>query len=97
MYGGRMVETGPVKRIFDRAEHPYTRALLESIPRLTDNHRRLTSIEGQPPDLAALPLGCAFHPRCSKTMDRCRGESPPEIAIDSSHTARCWLAAPPAR
>jgi oligopeptide/dipeptide ABC transporter ATP-binding protein len=94
MYAGRIVEAGPVKRIFDDATHPYTRALLESIPRLTDSHRRLTSIEGQPPDLAALPLGCAFHPRCGKTMDRCLGEAPPQFSIGPDHAARCWLAAP---
>jgi oligopeptide/dipeptide ABC transporter ATP-binding protein len=92
MYAGRLVESGPVRRIFDAPAHPYTRALLESIPRLADKHRRLTAIEGQPPDLAALPPGCAFHPRCSAVMDRCRGEEPPTFGVAPGHRARCWLA-----
>jgi oligopeptide/dipeptide ABC transporter ATP-binding protein len=95
MYAGRLVESGPVRRIFNEAAHPYTRALLESIPRLTDNHQRLTAIEGQPPDLAAPPTGCAFHPRCTKVMDRCRAEEPPTFLAGQDHTARCWLCAPP--
>jgi oligopeptide/dipeptide ABC transporter ATP-binding protein len=95
MYAGRLVESGPVRRIFNEAAHPYTRALLESIPRLSDNHQRLTAIEGQPPDLAAPPTGCAFHPRCTKVMDRCRGEEPPTFPVGRDHTARCWLCAPP--
>src|SRR5438876_11021840 len=76
MYAGRLVEIGPVRRIFDSPAHPYTRALLESIPRLADSRARLTAIDGQPPDLAALPTGCAFHPRCPKVEDRCRREVP---------------------
>ena len=81
MYAGRMVEAGPVKEIFDAPAHPYTRALLESIPRMSDSRRRLTAIEGQPPDLAALPAGCAFHPRCPEVMDRCHEEAPPDITV----------------
>jgi oligopeptide/dipeptide ABC transporter ATP-binding protein len=101
MYAGRIVEQGPVSRIFSAPAHPYTRALLGSIPRMTDNRGRLTAIEGQPPDLSSLPPGCAFAPRCPAAIARCRREAPPEIAIDSDHTARCWLAesdseAPPA-
>jgi oligopeptide/dipeptide ABC transporter ATP-binding protein len=97
MYAGRLVEAGPVRRIFNASAHPYTRALLESIPRLGDNHRRLTAIEGQPPDLAALPLGCAFHPRCARVMDRCRADAPPAFPAGPDHTARCWLTASPQR
>jgi len=63
MYAGRMVEAGPVKQIYNAPAHPYTRALLESIPRLGDNRQRLTAIDGQPPDPSAPPPGCAFHPR----------------------------------
>jgi oligopeptide/dipeptide ABC transporter ATP-binding protein len=91
MYGGRLVESGPIGRIYNAPAHPYTRALLESIPRLGDNRKRLTAIDGQPPDPAALPGGCAFHPRCPKVMDRCRGEAPPEFKVAESHTSRCWL------
>jgi oligopeptide/dipeptide ABC transporter ATP-binding protein len=93
MYAGRLVEIGPVRRIFDAPAHPYTRALLESIPRLADSRARLTAIDGQPPDLAALPVGCAFHPRCPKVEDRCRREVPIDITVAEDHRARCWLAA----
>ncbi len=96
MYGGRLVEWGPVTRIFDSPAHPYTRALLESIPRMGDSRERLTAVEGQPPDLAAPPPGCAFHPRCPQAMARCREEAPPETVIGSTHTARCWLNVPAA-
>src|SRR5256714_9818507 len=91
MYAGRLVESGPVRRIFDAPAHPYTRALLESIPRLSDVDGRLTAIDGQPPDPAALPGGCAFHPRCLKALDRCRVEAPPRFSVGPQHTAACWL------
>jgi oligopeptide/dipeptide ABC transporter ATP-binding protein len=94
MYAGRVVEQGPVSRIFSAPAHPYTRALLGSIPRMTDNREHLTAIEGQPPDLSSLPPGCAFAPRCPMAFARCRVEAPPEVAIDEGRTARCWLAVP---
>jgi oligopeptide/dipeptide ABC transporter ATP-binding protein len=94
MYAGRVVEQGPVSRIFSAPAHPYTKALLGSIPRMTDNREHLTAIEGQPPDLSALPPGCAFAPRCPMAFARCRIEAPPEVAIDEGRTARCWLAVP---
>jgi oligopeptide/dipeptide ABC transporter ATP-binding protein len=93
MYAGRLVESGPVRRIFDAPAHPYTRALLESIPRFGNEQDDLTAIEGQPPDPAALPPGCAFHPRCTQVMTRCREERPPEFSIGERHTAACWLEA----
>jgi oligopeptide/dipeptide ABC transporter ATP-binding protein len=92
MYAGRVVEQGPVSRIFSAPAHPYTKALLGSIPRMTDNRQHLTAIEGQPPDLSSLPPGCAFAPRCPMAFARCRVEAPPEVAIDEGRTARCWLA-----
>jgi len=92
MYAGRIVEAGPVARLFSSAAHPYTQALLESIPRMADGRKRLTAIDGQPPDPVALPPGCAFHPRCPKVMDRCRKEAPPEVRVAASHVSRCWLA-----
>ena len=92
MYAGRIVEAGPVGRIFDAPAHPYTRALLESIPRFGDGRERLTAIDGQPPDPASLPPGCAFHPRCPYAEDRCRAEAPPEDAVAAGQVARCWLA-----
>ena len=94
MYAGRIVELGPVRRIFKAPSHPYTRALLESVPRLGTRTDRLRAIDGQPPDLATLPAGCAFAPRCAHVMDRCRVEAPPPIAVGDDHTARCWLHEP---
>jgi peptide/nickel transport system ATP-binding protein len=91
MYAGRLVEFGPVRKIFDAPRHPYTRALLQSLPRFGDARQRLTAIGGQPPDLSALPLGCAFHPRCPDAIDKCRTEAPPETGAGSGHTARCWV------
>jgi oligopeptide/dipeptide ABC transporter ATP-binding protein len=94
MYAGRIVELGPVRRIFSAPAHPYTIALLESIPRLSDTRARLTAIDGQPPDPSALPPGCAFHPRCPKAMDHCREEAPPETVLGDGHATRCWLHVP---
>ena len=97
MYAGRMVESGPVKQIYNSPAHPYTQALLESIPRLGDSRKRLTAIDGQPPDPSAPPAGCAFHPRCPKVMDRCRTEAPPEFPVADLQTSRCWLSTPGSR
>jgi oligopeptide/dipeptide ABC transporter ATP-binding protein len=98
MYAGRVVESGPVSRIFNAPAHPYTEALLSSIPRMNDSRQRLTAIDGQPPDLAALPPGCAFAPRCRRAFARCFEQSPPEFSVEPAlggrRTARCWLAAP---
>jgi oligopeptide/dipeptide ABC transporter ATP-binding protein len=96
MYAGRIVERGAVRQIFKAPGHPYTRALLESIPRMSDGRNRLTAIDGQPPDPAALPPGCAFAPRCSHAFDRCRAAEPPETVSAEGSTVRCWLAAPAA-
>jgi oligopeptide/dipeptide ABC transporter ATP-binding protein len=96
MYAGRVVECGPVGHLFNAPAHPYTRALLNAIPRMADPDRRLTAIDGQPPDLAALPPGCAFAPRCPQAVARCREASPPPVASAPGHVARCWLAAPAA-
>jgi oligopeptide/dipeptide ABC transporter ATP-binding protein len=96
MYAGRVVEKGPVTRIFNTPAHPYTKALLASIPRMSDNRDRLTAIDGQPPDLAAMPPGCSFAPRCPMAFARCHAESPPEFDLGDNRTARCWLAVPEA-
>jgi len=91
MYAGRIVELGPVARIFKAPAHPYTQALLESVPRLGVRAGRLRVIEGQPPDLAHLAPGCAFAPRCPQAMARCRAEAPPETTVGEGHRTRCWL------
>ena len=92
MYAGRVVESGPVAQIFNTPAHPYTKALLNSIPRMSDNRQRLTAIDGQPPDLVSLPPGCAFAPRCPSAFDRCREAAPPERTFGDQRTVRCWLA-----
>jgi oligopeptide/dipeptide ABC transporter ATP-binding protein len=91
MYAGRVVEQGPVRQVFKAPIHPYTQALLSSIPRINDKCQRLTAIDGQPPDLAALPPGCAFAPRCPHAFDRCRGAAPPALHAGDGRTVRCWL------
>jgi oligopeptide/dipeptide ABC transporter ATP-binding protein len=93
MYAGRVVESGPVRQIFESPAHPYTKALLNSIPRMSDSRQRLTAIDGQPPDLVSLPPGCAFAPRCPSAFDRCRQAAPPQRNLDEQRTVRCWLAA----
>lgn len=96
MYAGRVVEAGPIGRIFDAPAHPYTRALLEAIPRMGDSRERLTAIDGHPPDLAAMPAGCAFHPRCPIAIARCREEAPGVSTVAAGHVVRCWLSEPAA-
>jgi peptide/nickel transport system ATP-binding protein len=91
MYAGRIVEYGPSERVFDRPEHPYTRALLESIPAISGaKPDRLTQIEGTPPDLAQLGPGCSFAPRCSRTTDRCLSQRPDLTLREAEHVAACW-------
>jgi oligopeptide/dipeptide ABC transporter ATP-binding protein len=91
MYAGRVVEHGRVAEVFKAPVHPYTQALLGSIPRMSESRQRLTAIDGQPPDLAALPPGCAFAPRCPSAFARCR-EPPPHITRTDERAVRCWLA-----
>ncbi|HKL58330.1 MAG TPA: ABC transporter ATP-binding protein [Sphaerochaeta sp.] len=95
MYAGRIVERASVKDLFLDPMHPYTQGLLDSVPRLgTVGTKRLHSIAGAPPDLLNLPIGCSFKPRCSKAMDICGREAPPEIRIgegDIPRTVACWL------
>jgi len=91
MYAGRIVEQAPTKDLFSYTRMPYTEALLRSIPRLTDpSHTRLRAIPGRPPDLAALPAGCAFAPRCPYAQDRCRTEDPPARTAGAGHRFSCW-------
>jgi oligopeptide transport system ATP-binding protein len=76
MYGGRIVENAPVHEIYKRPAHPYTRGLLDSIPRLDQKGQELYAIKGLPPNLLNIPTGCAFNPRCPKAQDICRTEVP---------------------
>jgi oligopeptide/dipeptide ABC transporter ATP-binding protein len=92
MYAGRVVEEGPVERIFARPEHPYTWSLLRSVPRVDEARKgRLVSIRGLPPDLVSLPPGCKFHPRCLFKVDRCLSEEPQLEEVAPGQRARCWV------
>jgi oligopeptide/dipeptide ABC transporter ATP-binding protein len=95
MYAGKIVEMQSVRGLFYDPRHPYTRALLDSIPKL-GTKEPLYAIPGQPPDLSALPPGCSFHPRCPCAMDRCRQEAPEDYPLNDGASARCWLSAPEA-
>jgi oligopeptide/dipeptide ABC transporter ATP-binding protein len=93
MYAGRHVESGPVREIFNHPSHPYTQALLRSVPRMEEDVERLYSIEGHPPALWDLPEGCRFAPRCEYAEEHCRREYPPSFKVGengSLHTASCW-------
>ena len=92
MYSGKIVERGGIDDIFYRTGHPYTKGLLECLPRLDDDSgRQLTPIEGTPVDLLDLPPGCAFAARCKNAMKICLREIPPEFDLGDGHTAACWL------
>jgi len=90
MYAGRIVEEGPVRDIFRRPLHPYTRGLLASMPGGTPG-QRLRAIEGSVPMLGQLPPGCAFGPRCPDRFDRCASSPPPEYMLGVDRGARCYL------
>jgi oligopeptide/dipeptide ABC transporter ATP-binding protein len=99
MYAGRIVEEAPVREIFRHPRHPYTIGLLASAPKLGEARRlkklggRLATIPGTVPDLAALPAGCAFAPRCRLAVEACRASPPPSIDIGGGHRSRCirWM------
>jgi peptide/nickel transport system ATP-binding protein len=91
MYAGRLVETTDTGTLFAHMNHPYTQALLASIPQLTqDRAQKLLNIPGLPPDLGHPPLGCRFAARCSRANDKCRAEEPPLIGESSDHLFACW-------
>jgi oligopeptide/dipeptide ABC transporter ATP-binding protein len=91
MYAGRPVEHADVHRTFQEPKHPYTWGLLHSIPKLYERKERLIPIEGQPPSLIDLPVGCAFAPRCPFAMEICVQEDPPDYVVGPDHTAKCYL------
>ncbi len=90
MYAGKIVEIADVEDLFARPQHPYTQALLGSVPDLEEDVEWLTSIEGQPPNLDDMPVGCSFEPRCAYAFDKCKDEYPPEYLVGNKHIARCW-------
>jgi oligopeptide/dipeptide ABC transporter ATP-binding protein len=90
MYAGRVVESGPVREIFNKPSHPYTQALLSSVPKLEERPERLYSIQGQPPALWDVPPGCRFASRCAYADDRCQQAYPPSFTVGEGHIADCW-------
>ncbi|MEZ4457350.1 MAG: ABC transporter ATP-binding protein [Gemmatimonadales bacterium] len=91
MYAGQLVETAPTRSLFTAPAHPYTRGLLQSMPRLTGPIGRLASIPGSVPQPTAWPTGCRFHPRCPVKIDRCATEVPTWQPAGDGCEARCWL------
>jgi oligopeptide transport system ATP-binding protein len=92
MYAGHVVEEAPVKEVYGNPRHPYTLGLLGSLPRLDElREDRLTSIEGLPPDLIALPPGCPFEPRCVYHIDKCREVRPELEPVGPRHRIACWV------
>lgn len=91
MYAGKVVEQASTNRIFQKTSHPYTEALLRSIPKTEKpSHTRLAAIAGRPPNLITMPSGCSFSPRCPYAQDRCFEEEPPLITNEDGHTTACW-------
>jgi peptide/nickel transport system ATP-binding protein/oligopeptide transport system ATP-binding protein len=93
MYAGLVVEHGPVAELFAHPRHPYTRALLGTVPSVTGARaRRLRTIEGQPPMMLAAPTSCPFAPRCPHVFERCRRENPMREPVGPGHDVACWWA-----
>ncbi|MFG3283132.1 ABC transporter ATP-binding protein [Streptomyces sp. NPDC048111] len=91
MYAGRIVEQAPVHEIYQRPAHPYTKGLLESIPRLDQKGQELYAIKGLPPNLMHIPPGCAFNPRCPMAQDICRTEVPPLFDVGPARQSACFF------
>ena len=89
MYAGRIVEHARVEELYANPAHPYTKALLGSIPRLDDKGKEVAVIRGLPPTLTRLPSGCSFHPRCSYVRDRCRTDDPPLYPVADGRDSAC--------
>ncbi|MCS7112325.1 MAG: ABC transporter ATP-binding protein [Ignisphaera sp.] len=90
MYAGNVAEEAPTEQFYEDPKHPYSRALIDSLPRLGDRGAR-QGLSGSPPDLSNPPPGCRFHPRCPYAMDVCRREEPPAVEFEGSWRVRCWL------
>lgn len=91
MYAGKLVEVAPAQPLFDEPLHPYTEALLASVPNIRLEDEKLRTMQGAPPDLIHPPAGCRFHPRCPRVMDRCRREEPPFRLVNGVRWTACWL------
>jgi peptide/nickel transport system ATP-binding protein/oligopeptide transport system ATP-binding protein len=91
MYAGKIVETGSVEQIIFKPKHPYTKGLLKSIPKIGDKKNKIQSIPGDVPDLAALPPGCSFYPRCNKSVHKCQKGEIPLQAMEKGRQVRCLL------
>jgi len=93
MYAGQIVEQAPAQQLLRRPLHPYTQALMNSVPKLGLDAKRLTAIPGHVPQLNALPAGCRFHPRCPKTQPDCVSRAPELVAVETRRWVRCpyWL------
>ena len=94
MYAGQIVEMGSTVQVFDTPSHPYTQALLRCLPSVELKRQQLVEIGGQPPDLAQLPPGCPFAPRCAKRQPICLEAYPPTVTIQPGHVAQCYAAVP---
>lgn len=97
MYAGRVAEIADVRELFNNPQHPYTEALMRSVPNVDEDVDFLYSIEGQPPALDDLPPGCTFADRCPYVFDHCRAEFPPTVTVGTRHIATCWRLTPDAR
>jgi len=91
MYAGKIVEQSLVADLFEKPLHPYTKGLLQSIPRLDRQDEKLVPIQGMVPSLMDLPKGCGFHPRCPRAFDQCRQEPPALVEVEGGRLVRCWL------
>jgi oligopeptide/dipeptide ABC transporter ATP-binding protein len=92
MYAGKIIETSTAEKVYADPRHPYTLGLLNSVPRLDQaTGEKLIPIEGLPPDLGHLPPGCAFYPRCTYRIDKCKEEYPPLQMVAENHYAACWV------
>ena len=94
MYAGNIIESGSSREIYGDPRHPYTLGLLRSVPRLDEpSGTKLQPIEGLPPDLTTLSVGCSFAPRCRYAIDKCTKEAPPLMPVEGGHSSACWRSA----
>ena len=92
MYAGEIVEEAPIDELFNAPQHPYTKGLIASVPKLGSGVKVLPSIPGSVPDLSSLPSGCRFAPRCKYATEKCRAGQPELFEVGENHYSRCWLA-----